>query len=95
MPGDPNPCNLNRIPDFAQPFPDYNVQWFNLIGFPAISEHHITFGGSYQFTKNFAVDVSYVHAFEKKVESTAMNGMVLAGAKNAQNSVGLSLRWSF
>lgn len=95
MPGDPNPCNLNRIPNFAQSFPDYNVQWFNLVGFPAITEHHLTLGGSYQFTKSFAVDMSYVHAFEKKVESTAMGGMVLAGAKNAQNSVGIALRWSF
>lgn len=95
MQGDPTPCRLNSIPSFVQPFPDYNVQWFNLIGFPAITEHHITLGGSYQFTKNFALDLSYVHAFEKKVESTALNGMVLAGAKNAQNSIGLSLRWSF
>ncbi|MCX7738409.1 MAG: outer membrane protein transport protein [Hydrogenothermaceae bacterium] len=95
MSGDPTPCNLNKISDFAQPFPDYNVQWFNLIGFPAITEHHLTFGGSYQFTRNFAVDMSYVHAFEKKVESTAISGMVLTGAKNAQNSIGLSLRWSF
>lgn len=94
-PGDPTPCHLNSIPNFAQPFPDYNVQWFNLIGFPAITEHHISLGGSYQFTKNFAVDLAYVHAFEKKVESTAMNGMVLAGAKNAQNEVGIALRWSF
>ncbi|WP_028949972.1 OmpP1/FadL family transporter [Sulfurihydrogenibium subterraneum] len=95
MPGDPTPCHLNSIPNFTQPFPDYNVQWFNLIGFPAITEHHISLGGSYQFTKNFAVDLAYVHAFEKKVESTAMNGMVLAGAKNAQNEVGIALRWSF
>lgn len=92
MPGDPNPCNLNNIPNLGQ-FPDYNVQWFNLIGFPAITEHHITLGGSYQFTKNFALDLSYVHAFEKKVESTGAG--VLAGAKNSQNSIGLSLRWSF
>lgn len=87
--------NTNNIPDFAQPFSDYQVQWFNLIGFPAITEHHLTFGGSYQFTKNFAVDMSYVHAFEKKVESTDTSGTLLAGAKNAQNSIGLSLRWSF
>jgi long-chain fatty acid transport protein len=90
-----NLANSNKIPDFTAQFPDYNVQWFNLVGFPAITEHHISFGGSYQFTKNFAVDLAYVHAFEKKVESTAMNGMVLAGAKNAQNEVGIALRWSF
>jgi len=91
----------NNIPNFAQPFSDYNVQWFNLIGFPAITEHHIAFGGSYQFTKNFALDLAYVHAFEKKVESSGnycdRSGCynATAGAKNAQNEVGIALRWSF
>jgi long-chain fatty acid transport protein len=65
-----NGMPTNTIPNFVQPFSDFNVQWFNLIGFPAITEHHISFGGSYQFTKNFAVDLAYVHAFEKKVESS-------------------------
>lgn len=92
----------NNIPNFAQSFPDYNVQWFNLIGFPAITEHHISLGGSYQFTKNFAVDLAYVHAFEKKVESSGqycdqVNHCIpsTVGAKNAQNEVGIALRWSF
>jgi len=94
----------NNIPNLAQPFPDFNVQWFNLIGFPAITEHHITLGGSYQFTKNFAVDLAYVHAFEKKVESSRQNVYdritpnfenATVGAKNSQNEVGIALRWSF
>jgi long-chain fatty acid transport protein len=88
----------NNIPNLASQFTDFDVQWFNLIGFPAITEHHITLGGSYQFTKNFAVDLAYVHAFEKKVESTGTGpgGMpLLAGAKNSQNEVGIALRWSF
>jgi len=90
-------AGANTIPNFnpPQPFTDFQVQWFNLIGFPAITEHHISLGGSYQFTKNFAVDLAYVHAFEKKVESTGPGGMPLVGAKNSQNEVGIALRWSF
>jgi long-chain fatty acid transport protein len=92
--------HTNTIPNLAQPFPDFNVQWFNLIGFPAITEHHITLGGSYQFTKNFAVDLAYAHAFEKKVESSgknpsASNEDATVGAKNSQNEIGVALRWSF
>ncbi|WP_297887904.1 outer membrane protein transport protein [Sulfurihydrogenibium sp.] len=96
-----NGMPTNTIPNFVQPFSDFNVQWFNLIGFPAITEHHISFGGNYQFTKNFAVDLAYVHAFEKKVESSGqycdMSGCYNAtvGAKNAQNEIGIALRWSF
>jgi long-chain fatty acid transport protein len=94
-----NGNTASAIPNLGT-FPDFNVQWFNLIGFPAITEHHITFGGSYQFTKNFAVDLAYVHAFEKKVESSgknrnAGNEDATVGAKNSQNEVGVALRWSF
>jgi long-chain fatty acid transport protein len=101
----------NNIPSLAQPFPDFNVQWFNLIGFPAITEHHITLGGSYQVSKHFAIDLAYVHAFEKKVESSGQSYTVDAtsgnpptryalenatvGAKNSQNEIGIALRWSF
>jgi long-chain fatty acid transport protein len=96
----------NNIPNFTSPFSDFNVQWFNLIGFPAITEHHITLGGSYQFTKNFAIDLAYVHAFEKKIESSGQNVLdwttdsptrenATVGAKNSQNEVGIALRWSF
>jgi Long-chain fatty acid transport protein len=95
-------AGANTIPNFTPPMPftDFNVQWFNLIGFPAITEHHISFGGSYQFTKNFAVDLAYVHAFEKKVESSGKNVLAgnedaTVGAKNSQNEVGIALRWSF
>ncbi len=85
----------NSIPDFSGRFSDYQVEWFNLIGFPAITEHHITLGFGYQFTEHFTLDVSYVHAFEKKVESTAMGGALLAGAKNSQDSIGVALDWHF
>ncbi|WP_457626591.1 OmpP1/FadL family transporter [Persephonella sp.] len=85
----------NTIPDFSARFSDYEVEWFNLIGFPAIAEHHITFGFGYQFTEHFTLNASYVHAFEKKVESTANGGALLAGAKNSQDSIGVSLDWSF
>ncbi len=85
----------NKIPDFTARFSDFQVEWFNLIGFPAITEHHITLGAGYQFTKNFSLAVSYVHAFEKKVESTATGGAALAGAKNSQDSIGVGLEWTF
>lgn len=96
--------NLNNIPDLTQPFPDYDVEWFNLIGFPAIAEHHITLGFGYQFTENFTLNASYVHAFEKKVETTGTKcyannpgscESALTGAKNAQDSIGVSLDWHF
>ncbi len=88
-------AGLNNIPNFAAPFPDYNVEWFNLVGFPAISEHHLTLGIGYQVSQNFSVEFSYVRAFEKKVETKAAGGAVMVGAKNAQNSLSVGLNWKF
>jgi long-chain fatty acid transport protein len=41
--------NSNNISDFETPFSDFNIAWFNLLGFPAITEHHVTLGLGYQF----------------------------------------------
>ena len=38
------------IPNFAAPFSDFDIAFFNLIGFPTITEHHITLGLGYEFT---------------------------------------------
>jgi len=35
------------IPNFAAPFSDFDIAFFNLIGFPAITEHHVTLGLGY------------------------------------------------
>ncbi len=84
----------NYIPNLASPFTDFGVYYFNLIGFPAITEHHITMGFGYHFTEHFTVNMSYVYAFENKVEATGLGG-AYAGAKNSQHSIGISLDWNF
>ncbi len=48
------------------------LNMFNLLGFPATEERHLTLGGTYAFTKQFSLDLAYVHAFnEKTTYSTA------------------------
>jgi long-chain fatty acid transport protein len=59
----------NNIPNFDQPYTDFDIAVLNLIGFPAITEHHITLGLGYEFTKNFGIDLAYKHAFNKKVRA--------------------------
>ncbi|MCC6063512.1 MAG: outer membrane protein transport protein [Thermocrinis sp.] len=81
------------IPNFAAQFSDFQIAMFNLIGFPAITEHHITLGLGYEFTKNFSIDLAYEHAFNKKV-SAADNTNTLE-AQNAQNAISVGLNWKF
>ncbi len=98
LPSSPN------IPDLNQPFSDFNIAFFNLLGFPAISESHLTLGLGYEFTRTFAIDLSYVHAFNNKVESSgtyfdagACNAgcPTTVGAQMSQNSISLGLNWRF
>lgn len=84
------------IPNFAAQFSDFDIAFFNLIGFPAITEHHITLGLGYEFTKNFSIDLAYKHAFNKKVSATDNAGMgMFLEAQNAQNAISIGLNWKF
>jgi len=93
--GTKNLMNANRIPNFAAPFSDFQIAFFNLIGFPAITEHHITLGLGYEFTKNFGIDLAYKHAFNKKVRATDSSGTIFVEAQNAQNAISIGLNWKF
>lgn len=87
--------NANRIPNFAMPYSDFDIAMFNLIGFPAISEHHITLGLGYEFTKNFSIDLAYKHAFIKKVSATDNTNTFSIEAQNAPNAISIGLSWKF
>ncbi len=92
--GAKNPNNARRIPNFNNTFSDFRIAYFNLVGFPAITEHHVTLGLGYEFTKNFSVDLAYKHAFEKKVKATDNAGREVEG-KNAQDAIAIGLNWKF
>ncbi|WP_333785259.1 outer membrane protein transport protein [Thermocrinis sp.] len=94
--GAKNPQNSNNIPNLAEPFSDFYIAFFNLVGFPAITEHHITLGLGYEFTKNFSVDLAYKHAFNKKVRATDNAGQGFeVEAQNSQNAISIGLNWKF
>ena len=94
--GAKDPNNANTIPNLAAPFSDFHIAYFNLIGFPAITEQHITLGLGYEFTKTFSVDLAYKHAFKKTVKATDNFGLGLQiEASNAQNAISIGLNWKF
>ncbi|WP_456465158.1 OmpP1/FadL family transporter [Desulfurobacterium sp.] len=91
-----NATQTISVPDLAARYNNYQIGVLNALGFPAITETHLTLGAGYKFTKHFAVDVAYVHAFENnfKVEDTA-NAYPTYEAKNSQDSVSMDLHWNF
>jgi len=48
---------------------------FNLSGFPATSESHITIGGGYEFTDNFYVDFAYVYSPKTTTSMNTITGI--------------------
>lgn len=56
--------------------PTYYYETFRIIGFPAIVEHHLTFGIGYQINKKFSVHLGYMHAFK---ETITESGTDIAG----------------
>jgi len=80
-------------------FSQYDIDLFNLYGFPAITEEAITLGGSYQFTNSFGVSLAYEHDFQHSItdSGTCPNGIGTCsiGAKNAEDALSVALEWRF
>ena len=78
--------------------PAYYYETMRIIGFPAIVQHHITFGAGYEFTNRFAVHAGYTHAFE---ETISENGTNMAGqpvtleSSLSEDSLEFGLTWRF
>jgi long-chain fatty acid transport protein len=78
------------------------INMFNLLGFPAIIESHITIGGSYIFTKTMTFDFAYVYAPEatEKYSMQQFSGFgevnpTQIEVKHSQSSLSFGLRYSF
>jgi long-chain fatty acid transport protein len=89
-------------------FNQYDIDYFNLLGFPAITEEAITLGGSYQFTNTFGISLAYEHDFQHSVTDSGYcyngQGPVTSSsayspcsitAKNAEDSINAALEWRF
>jgi long-chain fatty acid transport protein len=77
--------------------PGYYYETFRAIGFPAIVEHHVTFGLGYEFTPNFALNLGYVHGFEETFEEkgTDFAGPSTIESKLSEDSIDFGLTWRF
>ncbi len=86
-----SPVRGQTVPAVAQ----YEaMECLRIIGFPAIVEHHITVGAGFKLTQNLNLDLSYMHAFQNTVESTATNGDYWK-SKLSEDAISMGLTWSF
>jgi long-chain fatty acid transport protein len=83
----------NPVPNFTAPFSDFQLQWFNLVGFPAITEDHYTFGFSYEINPNYGFDFGYIYCAKATVTATAAGNAATIQASNKQHAFSMALRW--
>jgi long-chain fatty acid transport protein len=80
------------------PFPRYYYETFRIIGFPAVAEKHVTCGVGYSFTKQFSMNLGYMHAFEKTISETGTDPLgapVSLKSKLSEDSLDFGLTWYF
>ena len=72
------------------------LNMFNLLGFPATVENHITAGGSYQLNRNFSADFTVAYALEKKT-SADISGLFGTGAeiRNKHSQIGTTVQLNY
>jgi len=72
------------------------LNMFNLLGFPATVENHLTAGGSYRFGKNFSADLTVAYALEKKSDGD-ISGLFGPGAEiqNQHSQIGTTVQLDY
>jgi long-chain fatty acid transport protein len=78
--------------------PTYYYQSFRVVGFPAITEHHLTFGATYDITERFSAIFGYVFSFRNRIASTGTNLIGTPATISSalyENSVDLGFTWRF
>lgn len=79
--------------------PNYYYETFRIIGFPAIVEHHLTFGASYEFSDRIALHAGFVYGLENEIieHGTGPDGVtpVTLKAELSEYSFDFGLTWRF
>ena len=75
--------------------PTMNYEFFRIVGFPAIIEHHLTLGAGYKFTSKMAVNISYMHGFEETIKETSAADMAKLESTIKEDSVSVGFTVQF
>jgi len=77
------------------PYAAGNLAYFNMLGFPAISQTHATIGLGYEFTDKVGVDLAYVYSPKETLSVNSPMTLGTMSVSNAQNSISGALKYKF
>jgi len=92
----PVPNSINTVQD--KNIGSYYYETFRIIGFPAIVQHHLTFGIGYQFTDTFSMDICYMYAFKETITENGTDPtgqLVNLESSLSEDSIDFGLTWRF
>ncbi|TSK07370.1 MAG: hypothetical protein FPO08_12245 [Geobacter sp.] len=70
-------------------------EYLRIIGFPAIAEHHFSFGVGYQFTGSFEAHLGGMCALSNSVSESDASGTYTFSSKVRETSYDIGLIWHF
>ncbi len=73
----------------------FGYEYFRVIGFPGIVEHHITLGGGYEFSPKFALNLGYTKALAKTISESDSTGTINLKSKLSEDAFDLGLTFKF
>jgi long-chain fatty acid transport protein len=78
--------------------PTYFYETFRIVGFPAIVEHHATFGAGFKVSEKFRIDTSYVRAFSNSIEETGtdlLGNPATVESELSENTFGIGFSYTW
>jgi len=73
----------------------FGYEYFRVIGFPAIVEHHVTLGAGVQLTDNFTLNLGYVRGLENTLTETSAGGAVMLESTLSEDFFEFGFAWQF
>jgi len=75
------------------PMSEFGYEYFRIIGFPGIVEHHITLGAGYEISPKFTLNLGYKKAFAKTIKENSADGSIKAELSEVAYDLGLTFKF--
>ncbi len=71
----------------------FGYEYFRIIGFPGIVEHHLTLGAGYEFSPKFTMNLGFKKAFAKTIKENSADGSIKSELSETAYDLGLTFKF--
>ncbi|OGR65373.1 MAG: hypothetical protein A2X31_10095 [Elusimicrobia bacterium GWB2_63_22] len=73
----------------------FGYEYFRVIGFPGVVEHHLTLGAGYEFSPKFTLNLGFKKALAKKITERDSSGAITLESELSEVAYDLGLTFKF